>query len=145
MRVGLPGLTVLLSLTVVLAVACVAAPIIAACGRRRGAQLAVLIPAGLLVVAAVLVGAVVPALVQRYAVDPSPLLPRSPTGQLDPAPRPGSGSTRSTSGLRARGPFTAADFADSRPARRVPIWDPPPRRPDASGRHGAAVLQSQDP
>ena len=150
MRVGLPGLTVLLSLTVVLAVACVAAPIIAASGRRRGAQLAVVIPAGLLVVAAVLVGAIVPPLVQRYVVDPNPLLSRESLSRPAPSrhPGPGSGSTRSRSSpTRRTGRSTAADFAGVR-ASASPgpdLGQLRARRPHASARHRAALLQPARP
>ena len=77
-HVRMPGLGLLSILTVVLAVACVAAPLVARRHGRRQAHVLVGVPLLLLVAATVLVGVVAPALVQRYVVDPNPLLREQP-------------------------------------------------------------------
>jgi uncharacterized membrane protein (UPF0182 family) len=65
-----PGLAALSILSVVLALACVVAPHIA----RRRAGWVIGVPAAGLLVALISFGSWLPALVQRFAVDPNPLL-----------------------------------------------------------------------
>jgi uncharacterized protein len=72
-----PGLAALSVLAVVLAFACVAVPHVAR-RNRRGARLLVRIPVVALVIAAVSISSWIPALVQRFAVDPNPLLSEHP-------------------------------------------------------------------
>jgi len=111
-QVRLPGLAAAAILAIVLAVACVAAPFVARAGRAR-VRWILGIPVALLAVAAT-VAALVPSLVQRFVVDPNPLLseqpylersiaatrsglaldtvdvqPYSPTGRVSPAEIPG--------------------------------------------------------
>jgi uncharacterized membrane protein (UPF0182 family) len=125
-QVRLPGLTALTSAAVVLAVACVAAPFVARSGRVRGARLIVGVPGALLFLAVVLVGAAVPALVQRFVVDPSPLLREKPFLERS------IGSTRLGLGLDTivaenytpTGSVNPADFPTVRKRlAEVPIWD----------------------
>jgi len=73
-----PGLAALSIIAVVAALACVAAPRIAHSGHRRAACLSVAVPAAVLLVTLVCVGAWLPALVQHFAVDPNPLLSEGP-------------------------------------------------------------------
>ena len=65
-------------LAVVLAVACVAAPFVARAGRARRARWLVGIPAALLVARRDVRRSLVPSLVQRFVVDPNPLLSEQP-------------------------------------------------------------------
>jgi uncharacterized protein len=121
-----PGLAALTIVAVVLAIACVAAPFVARTGYARRAALFVGVPGALLLVGVALVGALIPALVQRFVVDPNPLLSEEPyvTRSID--------ATRTGLGLEAvevepyapTGSFRAADFAevDDRVAN-VPVWD----------------------
>src|SRR3954465_11531413 len=73
-----PGLAVLSIIAVLAALGCLAAPHIAHRGHRRAARLSVAIPAALLLVTLVSVSSWLPALVQRFAVDPNPLLSEEP-------------------------------------------------------------------
>ncbi len=73
-----PGLVALSALTVVLAFACVAAPFVLRSRSRRDAALFVGIPSAALFVAAISINSWIPALVQRFAVDPNPLLSEQP-------------------------------------------------------------------
>lgn len=73
-----PGLAALSIVAVVAALACVAAPRIAHSGHRRAARLSVAVPAAVLLVTLVSVGSWLPALVQRFAVDPNPVLSEAP-------------------------------------------------------------------
>jgi uncharacterized protein len=72
-----PGLAALSVLAVVLAFACVAAPLVARTSRR-GAMLLVRVPVAALVITAVSITSWIPVLVQRFAVDPNPLLSQQP-------------------------------------------------------------------
>jgi uncharacterized membrane protein (UPF0182 family) len=125
-HVRLPGLVALMVLAVVLALACVAAPFVARWGSRRRATLIVGVPAALLIAGMVLVGALIPAVVQRYVVDPNPLLSEKPYLERSIA------ATRTGLGLNAidvepyspTPSFGAADFSPV--SERLPdvlIWD----------------------
>ena len=72
------GARCLTFLAVVLALACLAAPLVARAGSARAAKWFVAVPVTLLLVAVALVGALIPALVQRFVVDPNPLLSEQP-------------------------------------------------------------------
>ena len=73
-----PGLAALSILSVVSALACVVAPRMARRGYRRRARLLIGVPAAGLLVALVSFGSWLPAVVQRFAVDPNPLLSEQP-------------------------------------------------------------------
>ena len=73
-----PGFAALSVLAVVAALACVAAPRLARSGRRRAARLSLAVPAAGLVVTLISVGSWIPALVQRFGVDPNPLVSERP-------------------------------------------------------------------
>ena len=125
-HVRFPGLIALTTVAVVLAVACVVAPFVARTGSRRHALLVVGIPGALLVVGAALVAALIPALVQRYLVDPNPLLSERPfLGRSIAATRAAFGlDTMYVENYSPAGSFRAADF--SRVSERlgnVQIWD----------------------
>jgi uncharacterized protein len=125
-HVRLPGLEALTILAAVLALACVAAPFAARTGSARRATLFVVIPTGFLVIAVVLVEAVVPALVQRYVVDPNPLLSEEPFLKRSiTATRTGLGlNTIDVEPYSATGGVRAADFATvSKRLEDVSIWD----------------------
>ena len=121
-----PGLTALTIVAIVLAAACVVAPFVARTGYARRAALFVGVPGALLLVGVALVGALIPALVQRFVVDPNPLLSEEPyvTRSID--------ATRTGLGLDAiqvepyapTGSFRAADFAEvGERVANVPVWD----------------------
>ena len=125
-HVRLPGLGALVVLVLVLAAACLLAPFATRTGHARSAGRFLVLPVAGLVLATLLVEAVVPALVQRYVVDPSPLLREERYLAASIA------ATRTGLGLDAvdvqpyapTGTFTAADFrsvGDRLP--RVTIWD----------------------
>ena len=76
-HVRAPGLAAVSVLVVLSAVACVAAPFVAE-RNRRGATLLVGIPLTALVIAVVSISSWLPPLVQRFAVDPNPLLSEQP-------------------------------------------------------------------
>ncbi|WP_432476128.1 UPF0182 family protein [Nocardioides sp. GXQ0305] len=124
-QVRLPWLTFLTVATVVLAAVVLSAPLVARAGRRRTTRLVVLSGA-LLGGAAALVGAVLPAVVQRFVVDPNPLLSEQPYLEDSLA------ATRTGLGLDAievepytpTGSFSAADFPSmSRRLENVAEWD----------------------
>ena len=73
-----PGLAALSIIAVVVAFGCIAAPRIALSGHRRAACLSVAIPVAVLLVTLVSLGSWLPAVVQRFAVDPNPLLSERP-------------------------------------------------------------------
>ena len=78
-HVRLPGLVVLTILAVVLAFACRRRAIRRAHGVRSTRRMLFIgVPRTLLVVGVALVGALIPALVQRFVVDPNPLLSEQP-------------------------------------------------------------------
>ncbi len=120
-----PGLTALMVLAVVLAVGCVVAPFVARSGHTRRALVLVGLPGALFLAAIPLVVVVVPALVQRYVVDPNPLLSEQPYVERSIA------GTRAGLGLDTIDvePYvptglTAADFPSvSERLARVPVWD----------------------
>src|SRR3954471_4901885 len=119
-----PGLIALSILSVVSALACVVAPRIARRGHRRRAALLIGVPAAGLLVAMVSFGSWLPALVQRFAVDPNPLLSEQPFIERSIA------ATRSALGLEEihvqpyspAGRLSAADVSRSRLAN-VQVWD----------------------
>jgi uncharacterized protein len=126
-HVRIPGLAAILVLVVGLAAGCVAAPFVARSGRRRPAAYLVVVPAAVLVLAVLAVGALLPALVQRYAVDPNPLPSERPYLERSIA------ATRHALGLDSidieqytpTGSFSAADFSPTTgPFRNVVLWDP---------------------
>ena len=120
-----PLLTLGSILAVVLALACIAAPHVARNGDRRRARLIVGVPAalaGVLVVGSLLL----PALVQRFVVDPSPLVHEQPYLNRSIA------ATRTALGLdqidvqayAPTGTFSAADVSRARSRLgNVLIWD----------------------
>jgi uncharacterized membrane protein (UPF0182 family) len=125
-HVRMPGLTNLATLAVVLAVACLVAPLLVRTGRRRRARLLVAAPLVALSAGGLLVAAVIPAVVQRFVVDPHPLLreqalvaqsiaaTRAALGIDDLAAQPYAPTRR----------FSAADFAAAtRRLRHVQTWD----------------------
>ena len=125
-NVRLPGLDVLTFLAVVLALGCLAAPLVARAGSARAAKWFVAVPVTMLLVAIALVGALIPALVQRFSVDPNPLLSEQPYLERSIA------ATRTGLGLNAidveayspTGSVSAADYAQLRKRlRNVLIWD----------------------
>jgi uncharacterized membrane protein (UPF0182 family) len=91
-----PGLAALSILSGLSAVACVAAPRVARRGCPRRAGLSIGVPAAGLLVALVSFASWLPAVVQRFAVDPSPLLREQPFIERSiAATRSGLGSTGS--------------------------------------------------
>jgi uncharacterized membrane protein (UPF0182 family) len=123
-HVRLPVLTGLSVLVALLAVACVAAPFLSgAVAARRRTSVAV---AGAIVVAVPLALVVAPALVQRYVVDPNPLLSEQPylTDSIA-ATRQGLALDRiRVEPYAPAGQFGAADFAAARDRlANVPAWD----------------------
>jgi uncharacterized protein len=126
-HVRLPGLVALTILAVVLALACVAAPFVARTGYARRAALFVGIPGALLVVGVVLVAAWIPALVQRYVVDPNPLLSEQPFLERSiAATRSGLGLDRIAVEAYSPTGFGAADFSGDGARDRlanVLIWE----------------------
>ncbi len=72
------GLAALSVAAVVAGLACLAAPILARRGHPRAARLSVAVPAAGLLVMVVSVGSWLPAVVQRFVVDPNPLLREAP-------------------------------------------------------------------
>jgi uncharacterized protein len=119
-----PGLAALSIVALVAALACVAAPRMARSGHRRAARLTVAIPAAGLLVTLVSVGSWLPALVQRFVVDPNPLLSEGPFLERSIA------ATRSGLGLDEIDPHpyspTTLRPADVLRARTrladVPVW-----------------------
>jgi uncharacterized protein len=120
-----PGLAALSILAVVLAFACVAVPLVSR-RNRRGARLLVGIPLAALVIAAVSITSWIPALVQRFAVNPNPLLSEQPFLLRSIA------ATRSGLGLDAievdsyspSGELEAADVSEARERlANVLLWD----------------------
>lgn len=73
-----PGLAALSALSAAAALACLAAPHIVRCGHRRLARRLLLVPGAGLLVTLVSVMSWLPSLVQRFTVDPSPLLTERP-------------------------------------------------------------------
>src|SRR4051794_921423 len=120
-----PGLAALSIVAVVAALACVAAPRLARSGHRRAARVSVAVPAAGLLVLLVSFGSWVPALVQRFVVDPNPLLSEGPFLERSIA------ATRSGLGLDEieAHPYTPSTLrpADVWRARtrlaNVPVWD----------------------
>jgi excisionase family DNA binding protein len=121
-----PGLATLSALAVVSAFACVAAAQLAQAGFPRRAKWTIAIPAGSFLVVAISVGSWLPALVERFAVHPSPLLSEQPYVQraID-ATRSGLGLDRIDARAYApKGRLTAADVSDARSRlSRAVVWD----------------------
>jgi len=125
-HVRTPGLEALTVAVVVLAVGCVVAPFVARRWGGRRTRLLLGVPALLVVAGAVIGMALVPALVQRFTVDPNPLLSETPFLERSIT------ATRDALGLdrvdvvpyTAHGRVTAADFpAVDRRLARVSTWD----------------------
>jgi uncharacterized membrane protein (UPF0182 family) len=125
-HVRTPGLAALTFLSVALAVACVVAPFLVRRGGTRRGRVLVGVPLVVLLVATGVAWILVPALVQRFVVDPSPLLREQPFLERSIA------GTREGLGLSSVGveeyapthSFTAADFPDVTHALgHVQIWD----------------------
>jgi excisionase family DNA binding protein len=119
-----PGLAALSILCVLSALACVVAPRVARAPRR--AALLIGVPAAGLLVALVSFGSWLPALVQRFAVDPNPLLSERPFMERSIA------ATRSGLGLDGievhpyspAGRLSAADVSRARSRLAdVQVWD----------------------
>jgi uncharacterized protein len=119
------GLAALSIVAVVTALACVAAPRLARSGHRRAARLSVAVPVVGLLVTLVSVGSWLPALVQRFVVDPNPVLSEGPFLERSIA------ATRSGLGLDEieAHPYSPSTLrpADVWRARtrlaNVPVWD----------------------
>ena len=121
-----PGLVALTVLAVVLALACVAAPFVARTGYAPSPTLFVGIPGALLVLAVVLVATWIPALVQRFVVDPNPLLSEQPFLERSiAATRNGLGlDTIDVEQYSPTDSVSAADVTDARKRlRNVLIWE----------------------
>ena len=125
-HIRLPGFGILIGLSIALALACVAAPFVARAGSARTTALLVGIPAALFVGSVALLWTLIPSLVQRYVVDPNPLVSEQPYLERSLA------ATRTGLALDAidvvpyapTGRFAAADFSTVREQLgRVPIWD----------------------
>ena len=126
-HVRAPGLEVLSIVAMVSALAWLAAPNVARSGYRRPAAFLIVGPAMGLALGTILVMAFLPALVQRYAVDPNPVLSEEEFLELSIS------ATRSGLGLddvvvvpySPTGTFTPSDLTDAREQlSRVVIWDP---------------------
>jgi uncharacterized protein len=125
-HVRTPGLAALAALAVVLAVACLAAPFVARNGHVRAATLVAGVPALLLLVGGFLASGLIPALVQRYSVDPNPLASELPYLQRSiDATRTGLGldaidvEPYSPTGDFSKGGFSAL----SDRLKNVQVWD----------------------
>jgi uncharacterized membrane protein (UPF0182 family) len=121
-----PGLAALSILSVLSALSCVVAPRMARRGYRRRAGLVIAVPAAGLFVALVSFWSWLPAIVQRFAVDPSPLLSEQPFVERSIA------ATRSGLGLDGievhpyspAGRLSAADLSQARSRlANVQVWD----------------------
>jgi uncharacterized membrane protein (UPF0182 family) len=126
LHVRTPGLAVVAALAVGLAVACLVAPFLARWAGPRQARRLLLVGTVLVGAGAVLAMALVPAAVQRFVVDPNPLLREEPYLQRS------TGATRHALGLdrieiepySSTGRVTATDFASvERRLDRVATWD----------------------
>jgi uncharacterized membrane protein (UPF0182 family) len=125
-HIRLPGLGILTGLSIVLALACIAAPFVARASSRRRTALLVGIPAALLAGSITLLGTLIPSLVQRYVVDPNPLASEQPyLGRSLAATKTGLAlDAIDVVPYEPTGRFTAADFSPVREQlARVPIWD----------------------
>lgn len=125
-NVRLPGLEALTVLAIVLAFLVVSAPFLARTASARGRKWFIDIPVALLVVVVALAGVLAPALVQRFVVDPNPLLSEQPYLERSIA------ATRTGLGLDSidvetyapSGSFSAADYSHvNRRLANVAIWD----------------------
>jgi uncharacterized protein len=125
-HVRMPGLTVLTVIAIVLAAACVVAPWVAVRRGRRSIRLLLGVPFGLLMVGATLALVVVPALVQRFVVDPNPLLREQALLEQSIAGTR-HGLALDGADVQPYAPshsFDAADYAGLVPRlRQVQIWD----------------------
>jgi uncharacterized membrane protein (UPF0182 family) len=125
-HVRLPGLEAMTVGTVVFALVCLAAPFVARRRSPRTVRWFLGVPVTLLVVGVAAVGGLIPALVQRYIVDPNPLLSEQPYLERSIA------ATRKGLGLEAvdvaayspTESLTAADYPQvSKRLGNVLIWD----------------------
>ena len=125
-HVRTPGLEVLTVVAVALALVCVAVPIVARWGGARRARRMLVLPAVVVGVVAIVGMAVVPPLVQRFAVDPNQLLSEKPFIERSAV------ATTHALGLdriavqpyAAEGRVTAADFRSvDRRLTHVATWD----------------------
>ena len=126
-HVRMPALTTLSVLSVELAISCVVAALLARRGHRRAGKLVIGTPAVVLALAVVLAGALIPALVQRYVVDPTPLTSEQPYLERSIlATRAGLGLDQiDVQRYSPTGSFNPADFSSLRPKLKdVLIWDP---------------------
>jgi uncharacterized membrane protein (UPF0182 family) len=123
--VRLPGLKAMTVVAVVLALVCLAAPFVARTTSARGARWFIGVPATLLIVGVAAVGGLIPTLVQRFVVDPNPLLSEQPFLERSiAATRTGLGLDAIDVQPYAPGTFSAADFAQvSQRLSNVLIWD----------------------
>ena len=113
-------------LSVVSALACVVAPRIARRGYRRRARWLIGVPAAGLLVALVSFGSWLPAVVQRFAVDPNPLLSEQPfIGRSIAATRNGLGLDGiDVHPYSPTGKLSAADVSQARSRLAdVQVWD----------------------
>jgi uncharacterized protein len=119
------GLAALSVLAVIAALACVAAPRMARSGRRRAARLSVVIPVGGLLVTLLSVGWWLPSLVQRFVVDPHPLLKEGPFLERSmAATRSGLGLDRIEAHPYSPTALSAAEVTRARTRLAdVPVWD----------------------
>jgi len=121
-----PGLAALSILSVVSALACVVAPRVARSGYRRRAACLIGVPTAGLLVAVVSVGSWLPALVQRFVVDPNPVLSERPFIERSIA---ATSSGLGLDGIEVRpysptGRLTAADVSSARSRLAdVQVWD----------------------
>ena len=126
LNVRAPTLTALTVIAIALAAVCVALPFLAGTRYDRPAHISVGVTAALLAVGIGLVGNLTPALVQRYLVDPNPLLSEQQyLERTIAATRAGLGiDTIDVDPYTPPGRFSAADYpaAEERLAR-VPAWD----------------------
>ena len=121
-----PGLAALSILSVVSALACVVAPRMARRGYRRRARWLIGVPAAGLLVALVSFGSWLPAVVQRFAVDPNPLLSEQPfIGRSIAATRNGLGLDGiDVHPYSPTGKLSAADVSQARSRLAdVQVWD----------------------
>ncbi|WP_167305914.1 UPF0182 family protein [Nocardioides euryhalodurans] len=120
-----PGLSWMVVFALLLAVACLAAPFVGRGGSRRATAMLV-VPGLLLGATALLSGAVVPAVVRQFVVDPNPLLSEGPfVARSITGTRSGLGlHTIEVEPYRPTGSFAAADFPEILERfATVPLWD----------------------
>ena len=124
-NVRAPWLTALAVLALVLAAACLAVPVVARTRYARSGRVLAGIAAAVLVIGVGVVGTLAPALVQRYVVDPNPLLSEQTyLARSIAATRDGLGLDEIRVENYSAGAFRAADFPETRTRlSRVSTWD----------------------